>query len=772
MHKSKTHPDTSGNEPLISANFITEIIDNDVQQGKYRSIVTRFPPEPNGYAHIGHAFASYIDFGIAQDYGGRCHLRMDDTNPEKESMEYAESLMEDMRWLGWNWQGHLYFASDYYEQLYQFAVRLIQEGKAYVDSLSEDDIQLYRGTVTQAGRASPYRERSVQENLELFTRMRAGDFANGAHVLRAKIDMASPNMKLRDPILYRILHTSHYRTGDTWCIYPMYDFAHPLSDAIEGISHSLCSLEFVENRAIYDWLVENLFEEPRPRQYEFGRRSLEYTVVSKRKLVQLVENGFVSGWDDPRMPTIAGLRRRGVTPEAVRDFVSRIGVSRTNRTVDIALFEHCIRNNLNTRSPRVMAILEPLKVILSNYPEGQTESLDAPYWPPDVPNEGSRKVSFSRELYIEQEDFSETPPKGFKRLSPGEYVRLRYAYVIRCDAVIRDASGRISELHCSYVPDSLGSNPKGIKIKGAIHWLSAETALPAEFRLYDRLFSVPHPDEDDGHFLQYLNKASLTSRQGFVEVSIEAWPSATRYQFERQGYFWQDPHDSRPDKPVYNRIISLKDSWQKPEVNKAKSTRAASTKIASEPGEARDLSLAFDEDQKLQLTRFLNLGVQQDDALLLAENPRLSRYFDEAHSVHANPQVLASWINNDIRRDMPADDPYALAIQPAQLANLIKEMDSQTISTRLAKDIYQLMLKSGQSPDAIIREHKLEQITDTSELEPVISQVLNDNPDKVSAYKDGKTGLIGFFVGQVMRATGGKANPQLLQALLRQRLDG
>ncbi len=552
----------------VSPNFITEIIDEDLRQRRYPKVVTRFPPEPNGYLHIGHASAICLNFGLALDYGGECNLRFDDTNPETESLEYVENIKRDVQWLGFQWARECY-ASDYFERLYAFAVQLIKEGKAYVDSLSEEEMSAYRGTVTEPGRPSPYRDRSVEENLDLFERMRRGEFPNGAHVLRGKIDLASSNMKLRDPVFYRIVHAAHYHTGDAWCIYPLYDFAHPLSDAIEGISHSLCTLEFENNRAIYDWLLENLRGKcglphcPRPYQYEFARRNLDYAVMSKRKLIKLVEGRFVTGWDDPRMFTISGLRRRGVPPDAIREFANRIGVARAENRVDIATLDAAIRDDLNVRAPRVLAVLRPLRVVVTNYPEGKVEQLDAPYWPHDVPKEGSRTVPFSRELYIERDDFMEQPPKGFHRLSPGGRVRLRHAYVIRCEDVVKDAGEEIVELRCSYEPDTLGKQPSGGAVKGTIHWVSVAHAVPAEIRLYDRLFSLPDPEAGGDAFTDHLNPDSLAVVNGYIEPSVRADPSDTRYQFERLGYFWPDPVDSRPDSLVFNRIVTLRDSWAK-----------------------------------------------------------------------------------------------------------------------------------------------------------------------------------------------------------------
>ncbi|HEV7667149.1 MAG TPA: glutamine--tRNA ligase/YqeY domain fusion protein [Thermoanaerobaculia bacterium] len=559
--------DTAPNAP--GRDFIRDLIDRDRASGKYdRRVVTRFPPEPNGYLHIGHAKSICLNFGLAAEYGGTCHLRFDDTNPETEDQEYVGSIQHDVRWLGFEWGENLFFASDYFEPLYDFAVELIRRGKAYVCSLSEDEIREYRGTVKEPGRNSPYRDRSVEENLGLFARMRAGEFEDGAHVLRGKIDMSAANMKLRDPLFYRIKRATHYRRGDVWPIYPMYDFAHPLSDAIEKITHSLCTLEFENNRDIYDWLVDSLpFEEP-PRQTEFARLNLTYTMMSKRKLLELVQGKLVSGWDDPRMPTLAGLRRRGFTPAALRDFCDRIGVAKANSTVDVTLLEHCQREALNLEVPRVMCVLRPLKLVIENYPEGgpegETEQLDAPLYPHDVPKEGSRKVPFSRTLYIERDDFAEVPPKGFHRLSPGREVRLRYAYFVRCDSVVKDpATGEITEVRCTYDPATRGgSSPDGRKVPGTLHWVSAEHSLPVEVRLYDRLFKVERPDLDEGGFEASLNPESLEVLAGSrLEPAAAELNLRERFQFERQGYFYLDPIDSKPDAQVFNRTVQLRDSW-------------------------------------------------------------------------------------------------------------------------------------------------------------------------------------------------------------------
>ena len=553
-------------EKSKTPNFIRNIMTEDLEGEKHKTIVTRFPPEPNGYLHIGHAKSICLNFGLALEFGGRTHLRFDDTNPSKEEQEYVDSIKEDVRWLGFDWGDHLYFASDYFGQMVERAVQLIKAGKAYVDDLSADEIRNHRGTLTEPGKESPFRSRSIGENLDLFTRMKNGEFADGSRVLRAKIDMASPNLNLRDPVMYRILHETHHRTGDDWCIYPMYDWAHGLEDSIEGITHSICTLEFEDHRPLYDWFLDQLGV-THPRQIEFARLNLNYTVMSKRKLLELVEKKVVSGWDDPRMPTVSGLRRRGYTPEAIRDFADKIGVAKRDSTVDMAMLEYCIREDLNRRAPRAMAVLRPLKVVIDNYPEGREEMLDAINNPED-PAAGTRKVPFSGVLYIEREDFRENPPKEFFRLAPGREVRLRYAYFITCSRVVRDpATGEVTELHCTYDPATKGGDsPDGRKVKATLHWLSAAHAVPAEARLYDRLFNVPEPDADrEADFKMHLNPNSLESVRCFVEPSLAGAEAGSRYQFERLGYFCADSRDSRPGKPVFNRTVTLKDTWAKVE---------------------------------------------------------------------------------------------------------------------------------------------------------------------------------------------------------------
>ncbi|MBW2595325.1 MAG: glutamine--tRNA ligase/YqeY domain fusion protein [Deltaproteobacteria bacterium] len=547
------------------SDFIREIIDDDLKTNKNEGrVATRFPPEPNGYIHIGHAKSICLNFGIAAQYGGTCNLRFDDTDPSGESLEYVESIVDDIHWLGFDWEDRMYFASDYFEQLYQFAIQLIKTGRAYVCDLNADEIREYRGSFTEPGTESPYRNRSVDENLDLFERMRTGEFEDGAHVLRARIDMNAPNIIMRDPVIYRIKRETHYRTGNAWVIYPMYDFAHCLSDAIEGITHSICTLEFENNRPLYDWIVEELIEGNRPHQTEFARLNLSYTVISKRALIELVEKGRVAGWDDPRMPTIAGMRRRGYTPKAIRNFCTQIGVAKNDNLIDMALLEHCVREDLNEQAPRVMGVLRPLRVVIDNYPEGQAEEFECANHPQN-PDMGTRRVPFSRVLYIERDDFHEDPPGKYKRLAPGREVRLRNSYVIKHESMVKDEKGEVVELHCTYDPDTRNAPPPdGRKVKGVIHWVSAEHCVSAEVRLYDRLFQVPNPAGEDEEFTEYLNPNSLeTLTSCYVESGVKDAEAGSRYQFERLGYFCVDSRDSQPGKPVFNRVVPLRDTWGK-----------------------------------------------------------------------------------------------------------------------------------------------------------------------------------------------------------------
>jgi len=554
-----------GSEQSAPSDFIRDIVAEDQRANKHGgSVVTRFPPEPNGYLHIGHAKSICLNFGIASENKGRCHLRFDDTNPTKEDVEYVNSIMEDVRWLGWSWGGHLYYASDYFEQLYDYAVKLIEAGKAYVCDLTHAELKDSRGTVTEGGTESPFRNRSVEENLDLFGRMRAGEFPDGSRVLRARIDMSSPNIHMRDPVIYRISKATHHRTGDKWCIYPMYDFAHCLSDSVEHITHSICTLEFEIHRPLYDWILDQLPVPSHPRQIEFARLNLSYTVMSKRKLLELVRGGLVSGWDDPRLPTISGLRRRGYTPQSIRTFCSRIGVTKYDGITDLAVLEHCIREELNKTAPRVMGVLQPLKVTIENYPEDKVEEMDAINNPED-PSMGSRKVPFSRVVYVERDDFKEDAPKKYFRLAPGREVRLRYAYVVKCIGAVKDANGEVVEVRCTYDPATRGGNtPDGRRIDGTIHWVSAEHSKEAEVRLFDRLFTREKPDEDSD-FIANLNSGSRTVLRARLEPALGRAEAGSRYQFERKGYFFVDPKDSVTGSPVFNQIVSLRDTWAKVE---------------------------------------------------------------------------------------------------------------------------------------------------------------------------------------------------------------
>ena len=763
-------------QPNETQDFLRTIVAEDQRNGRYGGrVVTRFPPEPNGYLHIGHAKSICLNFGIAQEFGGVCHLRMDDTNPETEDMEFVATIQETIRWLGFDWGEHLYYASDYSAQLYDFAERLITLGRAYVDDLSDQEIREYRGTVTTTGRESPYRSRSVEENLDLFRRMRAGEFADGSKVLRAKIDMASPNMKMRDPLLYRIRHATHYRTGDDWCIYPFYDYAHPLSDQIEQVTHSICTLEFENNREIYDWLLDSLVDEPRPHQYEFARLNLDYTVMSKRKLLQLVEEGFVAGWDDPRLPTIAGLRRRGVTPSSIRSFAERIGVAKSNSRVEMNLLDSCIRDDLNPVAPRVMAVLNPVKLIIDNYAAGETEWLDAPYYPHDVPREGTRKVPFSRELYIERADFMEEPPKGFYRLAPGREVRLRHAYIVTCTGVVKDDAGKITAVRCTYDPATRsGAQGAHKKTQTAIQWVSAPHAVRATVRLYDRLLRVADPDAEGMAFKDALNPNALEVISGaWVEPSVVGDPADTRYQFERTGYFWQDPVESTPNALIFNRIVGLRDSWSRAT---GRATYDAGRREApvDEPA-AEGKPRIPERSPALQARReryAAEWGLPEDEAELLTREAATADFFEETLAADpANPRALATWINHELPGELNGRALSDAALTPAALAALVRLVDDNVISTSGARTVFSELVTSGGEPAQIVEARGLRQVADGSALLPIVERVIAAHADKVAQYRAGKTGLLGFFTGQVMRETSGAANAAVVQELLSGLLD-
>jgi glutaminyl-tRNA synthetase len=750
--------------------FIRKIVEEDLKSGKYKKVVTRFPPEPNGFPHIGHAKSISLNFGIARDYGGECNLRMDDTNPTTEDTKYVEAIKDAVEWLGFSWSGDVKFASDYFDRLYEYAIELIKMKKAYVDSLSEEEIREYRGTVTKAGKRSKYANRSVEENLELFERMKRGEFREGEHVLRAKIDMSSPNMKMRDPLLYRIRHTSHFRTKDRWKIYPMYDFAHPLSDYIEGITHSLCTLEFENNREVYDWVIDTLnLKPPRPYQYEFARLNLSYTVMSKRKLKELVDKKIVDGWDDPRMPTIAGLKRRGYTPESILNFCEQIGVAKANSLVDVAQLEFSIRDDLNKKVPRVMSVLKPLKVVIENY-EGR-EEIDAPYYPHDVPKEGSRRLPFSKEIYINADDFSENPPKGYYRLTPKQPVRLRYAYIIKCKEVIKDKNGEIIEIRAEYYPNSKsGEDSSGVKVKSAIQWVEANSAKRVEVRLYDRLFQSETPEG-----LEDINPNSLKIiKNALIEPAVIEEKIDKRFQFEREGYFYADPIDYRDDKPVFNKIVSLKDSWAKKqkrvkniEPKKETKEQKKNSQKNQKKGEIAPMTKAQEE---LFETYKKEYKLNPQLANILARDKALSNFFKEALDEFNSPIGVANIVANDVARELKQKSIDELKFTPKDIAKLVEMIEKEIISSKIAKDIFEEMTKSGKKPTDIIEEKGLKQISDPEILLPIIDEIISKNPQNVEKYRSGNKKLFGFFVGQVLKATKGKANPKVVNELINKKL--
>jgi glutaminyl-tRNA synthetase len=788
-----TRTDEPGHGPGLD--FIRALVANDLRTGRHGGrVITRFPPEPNGYLHIGHAKAICLGFGIAEEVpGARCHLRFDDTNPETEDVKYVEAIIRDVRWLGFDWGEHLYYASDYFERMYVFAEHLIRTGRAYVDSSSEEEIREARGTVLEPGRPTRYRDRPADESLDLFRRMRAGEFPDGAHVLRARIDLASTNMLMRDPILYRIRHAHHYRQGDAWCIYPLYDYAHPIEDAIECVTHSLCTLEFDNNRELYDWVVDNLPRgdgphaippESRPEQTEFARLALDYTVMSKRKLLQLVNGGDVTGWADPRMPTLAGLRRRGVTPESIRAFCDLIGVGKANTRVDIAKLEYAIRADLNQRAPRVMCVLRPLRVVITNWPEGAVEWLDAPYWPHDVPKEGTRPVPFARELYIEQDDFMEDPPAGFFRLAPGREVRLRYGYIIRCDEVVKDDSGAVVELRCTYDPGTRGGAVAGRTVKGTLHWVSAAHALPCEVRLYDRLFTVPDPEADEARdFRSFLNPESLVvADDARIEPSVAGGGPGALYQFERLGFFTADEPDSRPDALVFNRTVTLRDTW-------ARKVSAGDGASAGRPDrrhrggdeprqERRPAAAAGTAPRRVERSSRLDakraeyetgLGIPPEQADVLTRDDAVSAFFDQALSASLRAKSIAKWMVNEMPRD--ARERLAdLPVSGRALGQLVELVETGQISGSAGRDVLAELLEKGGEPAAIVERRGLRQVNDEGVLRATVAQVLAENGAKVAEYRSGRTGLLGFFVGQVMARTGGRANPALARQLVEEGL--
>jgi len=746
-----------------SKNFLSSIVEEDLNAGKYKEVITRFPPEPNGFPHIGHAKSIFINFGIAKDYNGRCNLRMDDTNPTKEDTKYVEALEDAVKWLGYEWDGNVRFTSDYFSKLYEYAIELIKMGKAYVDSLGEEEMREYRGTVTEAGKRSKFAERSVEENLDLFERMKRGEFAEGEHILRAKIDMASPNMKMRDPLLYRIRHAEHFRTGSEWKIYPMYDFAHCLSDYLEGVTHSICTLEFENNRDIYDWVLDTLkLTPPRPYQHEFARLGINYTVMSKRKLLELVESGVVSGWDDPRLPTIAGYRRKGYTPEAILTFCDQIGVAKANSVVDVSQLEFCIRDDLNTKVPRVLCVLNPLKVTIENY-EG-SESIDAPYYPHDIPKEGSRALPFSKEIFIEREDFSQNPPKGYYRLTPEQPVRLRHGYIIACKEIVKDADGNITEIKAEYYKDSKsGSDTSGIKVKSAIQWVSAAEAKEVEVRLYDRLFACEAPEG-----IEDINPDSLkVITNALIEPAVITDKPDERFQFEREGYFYADPVDYTDEKPVFNKIVGLKDSWGKKKKSSQTQVAKPKEKKVQIDGEVTPMT----EEEEALFKRYTDeLKLNKEVANTLARDAELSAFFEEALNSLKSPINLANMVANEVAREIKEQGVASLKFSAKDVAELVTMVDDGTISNKIAKQVFEEMVHSGEKPAHIVKSKGLVQISDPAQIIPIIEEVIEKNPDNVAKFKAGNSKLLGFFVGQVLKATGGKANPKMVNELVAEKL--
>ncbi|MCP4448952.1 MAG: glutamine--tRNA ligase/YqeY domain fusion protein [Myxococcales bacterium] len=752
------------------SDFIRDIIDADLASGKHTEVKTRFPPEPNGYLHIGHAKSICLNFGLAKQYGGQCNLRFDDTNPAKEDQEYVDSICADVRWLGFDYGSEALFASDYFETFYSIALKLIREGKAYVCSLNEEEIREYRGSLKEAGTASPHRSRTVDENLDLFARMRVGEFKDGAHVLRAKIDMGASNMKMRDPLLYRIRHQSHHRTGDTWCLYPMYDFAHPLEDALEGITHSICTLEFENNRPLYDWVVANSALPGKPEQTEFARLGLDYSVMSKRKLFQLVEQERVSGWDDPRMLTVSGMRRRGYRPEAIVRFCDLIGVSKNNSTVDMGKLEYVVRDDLNPIAPRVMAVLRPIKLVINNYEAGKSEALTVPFFPPDIGKPGEREVHFGRELYIESTDFEEEPSKGFRRMAPGRWIRLRYGYCVRCDEVIKNDDGEVVEVRCSYDDSTLGgTSPEGEKVWGIIHWVNAADSLPAEIRIYDRLFSAAAPDAG-GNFLDYLNSDSLETLEAWVEPCLAGGDVGPQVQFERQGYFVPDSVDSRPDALVFNRIVGLKDSWSKKAVaepstpaEKPKSARSATRPKSRSKAEIRGAARYRDATLASRFIRYQDVGLSEGDADVLTGSLTWGDRLEALNAAGMPWDLAAKWLLNEHPRE--GDDPIEFASDVSEFL-VVTTASGTLITTTSGSKLWGQLAREPGSAKALIKSQGLEQVSDDASIQPIIDKVIADNASKASAYRGGKDTLMGFFIGQVMRASKGKANAEKVKELL------
>lgn len=772
------------------SDFIREMIRADVAAGKHGGqVVTRFPPEPNGHLHIGHAKAICIDFGVAKEFGGRCHLRMDDTNPTTEDISYVEAIQRDVKWLGFDWGEHMYYASDYFERYYELGEKLIRLGRAYVCDLPDDEFsEKYRGTITEAGKESPYRSRTVDENLDLFRRMRKGEFKDGEKVLRARIDMSSPNMKMRDPPLVRIKHAHHYRTNDTWCIYPLYDYAHCLEDSFEGVTHSLCTMEFESARELYDWVIQATEVPHVPRQTEFARLNLTYTVMSKRKLLQLVEQKHVSGWDDPRMPTVAGLRRRGYTPESIREFCARIGVAKNLSTVDVALLEACVRDDLDPRSPRVMCVQRPLELVIETYPENEVEELDAPYWPQGTEasssapegQRGTRKLPFSRTLLIEHDDFAEAPPKGWKRLAPGAEVRLRHGYIVTCTRVEKDASGKIVRVVCSHDPATRGGvAPAGKRIDGTLHWVSAAQAVDVEVRVYDRLFKSESPGEGDD-WLADLNPGSLAIVRAKAEPSLANAQAGERYQFERLGFYYVDA-DAKPGAPVFNRTVPLKDGWARQlsvTTKPASTSKPVSSKVTAPavPSAKRVAAAATAAEITPEAKALVDAhGITVDEARALLAEPSIKTLFDAALATadgKSRAKAVASMLANDVIGELRSRRVESAPFAGAAVVELVALLEGGTISSKQAKDVLAEMFTSGKGARAIVDEKGIKQIANADALGPIVDQVLAANADVVGRYKAGNTNVFGALVGMIMKQTKGQGNPKLVSDLLKEKLGG
>ena len=740
--------------------FLRALVAADQARGAYGGrVVTRFPPEPNGYLHIGHAKSICLNFGLAAEFGGVCHLRYDDTNPTTESLEYVENILHYVKWLGFDPDDKVFFASDYFGRIYEYAVTLVKKGKAYVCDLSGEQIREYRGSTTEPGRPSPWRERSVEENLRLLEGMKNGEFAEGSRVLRAKIDMADPNFKMRDPLLYRIRFAHHYRTGDTWKIYPFYDFAHCLSDAIEGITHSICTLEFENNRELYDWLLRECEIVDPPHQHEFARLNLTWTVMSKRRFLRLVNEGHVSGWDDPRMPTLAGLRRRGVTPESLRTLAERVGVAKANSVVEVELFENILRDDLNLRAPRGMAVARPLKVTITNWEAGTTESIVAPLFPAEIGLPGERTLQLGRELYIEATDFSESPPAGWRRLSPGGEVRLRYGCVVRCDEVVKNAAGEVVELRCTADRKTFGGvAPEGRKVKGIVHWVNAGTAVPAELRLYDRLVRVERPTGDD--FLDELNPRSLEVCAGLVEAAIAAPDSATHWQFERQGYFFRDPVEGAAGRLVFNRTVGLREGWSAETTpEKPAPVPAAEPARRVEPQAARALAPEVEARRAELVARH---GIADAAARVIAGEAALAACF-EAAAASAPAAAVAPFVANVVVGALRAAGREPESLAGAAVGRIVALTEAGTLGAAQARRVLELHLERGASPDEIVAAEGLARVDDPDAIAGWVAAALAAHPAELARYRAGQTTLAGFFVGKALKLSAGRADAAAVQ---------